>query len=70
MTCKQCVHHEAFHDDVFYCEAQNDLMEESETSAEDCQWFVPLHVEGDEQESSCTAEVRSTAFADEGRSDA
>lgn len=51
MTCKQCVHHEAFRDDAFYCEAQNDLMEETDDNhAEQCRWFVPLHVEGDEAE--------------------
>ena len=71
MTCKQCVHHETFRDDAFYCESINDLMEEDENfDAEQCEWFAPLHVEGDEQESSCTAEVRSTVFADEERSDA
>ena len=51
MTCKQCVHHEKFHDDAFYCEAQNDLMEEDETfDSEQCEWFAPLMVEGDEVE--------------------
>lgn len=51
MTCKQCVHHEKFHDDAFYCESMNDLMEETGTDdAELCRWFVPLHVEGDEVE--------------------
>lgn len=64
MTCKQCVHHEKFHDDAFYCEAQNDLMEETdEPNAEECRWFVPLHVEGDEADAS-TAEVRSAPLAD------
>ena len=49
MTCKQCVHHEKFHDDAFYCEAMNDLMDETDTDdAEMCHWFKPLYVEGDE----------------------
>ena len=51
MTCKQCVHHETFHDDAFYCEAQNDLMMEDDNyNAEDCAYFAPLRVEGDEAE--------------------
>ena len=50
MTCKQCVHHEKFRDDAFYCEAQNDLMDETDEPAESCQWFVPMIVEGDEAE--------------------
>ena len=42
MTCKDCVHHEKFHDDAFYCEAQNDLMDEDDgfDCAEACKWFV------------------------------
>ena len=45
MTCKQCVHHEKFHDDAFYCEAMNDLMDETDTDdAEMCHWFKPLYV--------------------------
>ena len=51
MTCKQCVHHEKFHDEAFYCEAVNDLMSESDDmDAESCRWFVPIPVEGDETE--------------------
>lgn len=61
MTCKQCVHHETFHDEAFYCEAQNDLMDETDEHAESCKWFVPMIVEGDEQESSCADEERSDA---------
>lgn len=70
MTCKQCVHHETFRDDAFYCESMNDiLLEDDNYEAEDCQWFKPLHVEGNEADAS-TAEVRSTSFADKERSDA
>lgn len=44
MTCKDCVHHEKFHDDAFYCEAQNDLMDEDDYDhAEECKWFVCIH---------------------------
>ena len=43
MTCKQCVHHERFHDDAFYCEAQNDLMDETDDDdAEQCRWFCRM----------------------------
>ena len=44
MTCKDCVHHETFHDNVFYCEEQNDLMDETDDNhAEQCRWFVCIH---------------------------
>lgn len=51
MNCKDCVPHEKFHDDAFYCEAINDLMDEAGTDdAELCKWFAPMIVEGDEAE--------------------
>ena len=71
MTCKQCVHHEKFHDEAFYCESINDLMEEDENfDAEQCRWFAPLIVEGDEQDVSCTDTVGSASLADGERKNA
>ena len=40
MTCKDCVHHEKFRDEAFYCEAQNDLFSEDDGfDATECPWF-------------------------------
>ena len=51
MNCKDCVHYEKFHDDAFYCEAMNDSFPNWESEdAEDCEWFKPLIIEGDEAE--------------------
>ena len=48
MTCKDCVHHEKFHDEAFYCEAQNDLMDETEDNdAEQCRWFCKMYPESE-----------------------
>ena len=51
MNCSECYYYEKFHDDAFYCEAVNDEFPNGEMeNAEECEWFKPLIVEGDEQE--------------------
>ena len=43
MTCKDCVHHEKFHDDAFYCESINDIFNEDDGfNAPECPWFCKV----------------------------